>query len=366
MRELHVIALSEDGRSVVLATSKDATSGGFRVAVDARLVAAVRGQLPRPGEDEVRESALTPKDIQTRLRAGESPEQIAAAAGAPVARVERFAGPVASEFQLIITQVQAGHVVRGRRGPSVLPLGAAVELHLASTPSLRPESVVWSTRREEEGTWLVEVGFVARARQRTAGWRYDPKLRSVTPVDAESAAFGHVEDEQLATQRAASAAKRVGAKPAPKPLARSLKGRPVKAGAAKPTVVKASSAKPATVKAAAKPVAAKPGAGTSGAAEAGAAQPDSSTVAGPTVRLRRSSTRRTDGVVAAAALVASPPAGQQTEDQPAARSAAAAASAADPRTAAGQPVPAKGRPSVPAWADVLLGTAPRPEPGAGG
>ena len=356
MRELHVIALSEDGRSVVLATSKDATSGGFRVVVDARLVAAVRGQLPRPGEDEVRESALTPKDIQTRLRAGESPEQIAAAAGVPVARVERFAGPVASEFQLIITQVQAGHVVRGRRGPSVLALGAAVELHLASTPSLRPESVVWSTRREEEGTWLVEVGFVARARQRTAGWRYDPKLRSVTPVDAESAAFGHVEDEQLATQRAASAAKRVGAKPAPKTLVRSVKGRPVKAGAAKPTMVKVGAAKPTMVKAGA----AKPGAVKSAAGKPGAPKPGVTGLA--VTRLAATG----PGAVVPAGV--NPPAGPLAAGQSPAtvRPAAAAASTAEPRSTTGQGSPAKGRPSVPAWADVLLGTAPRPEPGAGG
>ena len=233
MRELHVIALSEDGRSVVLATTKDASSGGFRVAVDARLIAAVRGELPRPGEEAVRDSALTPKEIQTRLRAGESPEKIAAEAGVPVARVERFAGPVASEFQLIITQAQAGFVVRGRRGRSVLPLGPAVEQHLAATPSLRPESVLWTTRREDEGTWWVQVGYLARARQRTAAWRYDPKQRSVTPVDADSAAFGHIEDETTAHARDARTAKRVVAKQvstsSPRPLSSAMKSRTAKA-----------------------------------------------------------------------------------------------------------------------------------------
>ena len=60
MRELYVVALSEDGRSVVLATSREAAAGGFRVAIDERLTKAVRGDLPRAGEQQSRESALTP------------------------------------------------------------------------------------------------------------------------------------------------------------------------------------------------------------------------------------------------------------------------------------------------------------------
>ena len=316
MRELHVVALSEDGRSVVLATTKDASSGGFRVAVDARLIAAVRGELPRPGEEAVRDSALTPKEIQTRLRAGESPEKIAAEAGVPVARVERFAGPVASEFQLIISQAQAGFVVRGRRGRSILPLGSAVEQHLAATPSLRPESVLWTTRREDEGTWWVQVGFVARARQRTAAWRYDPKQRSVTPVDVDAAAFGHIEDETTAHARAARTAKRVVAKQAstssPRPLSSAMKSRTAKATSRKVQPVLSAAAG----EAAAKPPATKPPATKATAAKAPAAK----------------ATAATAMVTAAKAPATKAPAG---------------------------------RPSVPAWADVLLGTAPRPDSGTG-
>ena len=43
MRALHVVSLSEDGRYVLLAPSKNATAAAFRVALDDRLAAAVRG-----------------------------------------------------------------------------------------------------------------------------------------------------------------------------------------------------------------------------------------------------------------------------------------------------------------------------------
>ena len=77
MRQLHVVALSEDGRSVLLAPTKGAKAGTFSLSLDGKLAAAVRGDVPRLGEQEAREVGVTPKEIQARLRAGESVEQIA-------------------------------------------------------------------------------------------------------------------------------------------------------------------------------------------------------------------------------------------------------------------------------------------------
>jgi hypothetical protein len=226
VRELHVVALSEDGRSVVLATTKDASTGGFRVALDAKLAAALRGDLPRPGEQVVRDSTLTPKEIQSRLRAGESPEQIAADAGVAVARVERFAGPVLSERERVIAEARAAHVTRGRRGRSLLPLGDAVASALAETSALRPESVGWTARRLESGHWLVQVSYTARARARTGSWVYDPSTRSVTASDPASAALGHIGG--AATPKAALPVAR--RRTPPEPVA-TTKGGPAKRAA---------------------------------------------------------------------------------------------------------------------------------------
>lgn len=197
MRELHVIALSEDGRSVLLATSKKATDGGFRLKLDGKLTAALRGDVPRVGETSVRDTGVSPKDIQARMRAGESAQQIADAAGVPVARVERFAGPVLSERERIIDEARAAYLTRGRLGPSLLPLGDAVEAALAETASLRPDSVEWSARRLDSGHWLVQISYVARARTRTASWVLDPSTRSITASDAGSSVLGHRGDEPI-------------------------------------------------------------------------------------------------------------------------------------------------------------------------
>jgi len=140
VRELHVVAVSEDGRHVLLAGKRGATKGGFRVALDERLGAAVRGDLPRPGEAEPHGSELTPKEIQARLRSGESAESIALAAGVPVARVERFSGPVQGEMARVIDATRSAYLVRGRLGRSAIPLGAAVDSAITQAPSLLEDS----------------------------------------------------------------------------------------------------------------------------------------------------------------------------------------------------------------------------------
>ncbi len=363
MRELHVIALSEDGRSVLLATSKDARAGDFRVALDPRLAAAVRGDLPRTGEEAVRDSALTPRDIQARLRAGETADQIAADAGVPVARVERFAGPVASERMRIIDQVQSGHVLHSRRGPSALPLGAAVEMHLATTAALHPETIEWSTRREQEGTWLVELSYVARTRSRTAAWRYDPGSRSVTAVDADSADFGHADDEEAAELRTAGSSMRAAARPAKakrvnpkrvtaKPVnVEPVNVEPVETPPAEDALFEAVPFEAAPTEAA-PTEAATDAAANDAASEAATTEPATSTPSKPAAT--PSPEPRED---VGAPLLRVVPSRRAATQAPAKR---AATQAPAKRAADG----GRSRASLPTWADVLMGAAPPAERGA--
>ena len=212
MRELHVVAVSEDGRFVVLATSRGATRGGFRVTIDDRLASAVLGDPARPGDAPPVD--VTPKQIQARLRGGESVEQIAATAGVPISKIERYAGPVLSERERVLDQARAGYVSRSRLGASALPVGEAVDRHLADTAGVRPESVAWSARREEVGSWVVEVSYVSQARRRTAAWRYDVARREVTAIDSASAQLAHVEPKRAV--RGADAAVPAPASPSAK------------------------------------------------------------------------------------------------------------------------------------------------------
>ena len=58
------------------------------------------------------ESALRPRDIQARIRAGESLEAVAQAAGVPIAKIEPFAAPVIAERDHIAGLAQTNPVRR--------------------------------------------------------------------------------------------------------------------------------------------------------------------------------------------------------------------------------------------------------------
>ncbi|PRC61165.1 DUF3071 domain-containing protein, partial [Mycobacterium sp. ITM-2017-0098] len=66
---------------------------------------------------DVEVNMLRPKDIQSKIRAGASVEQVAAASGADIARVERFAHPVLLERARAAELATAAHPVLAD-GPS--------------------------------------------------------------------------------------------------------------------------------------------------------------------------------------------------------------------------------------------------------
>ena len=91
--DLRLVAVTPERGHLVL---EDSDSRQFRVPVDERLAAALRTpDRSRPGQVEIAlESQLTPREIQARVRAGQSLDEVTAAAGISVDRVERYAAPV--------------------------------------------------------------------------------------------------------------------------------------------------------------------------------------------------------------------------------------------------------------------------------
>ena len=344
MRELHVVAVSEDGRHVLLAGRRGATTATFRVPLDDRLAAAVRGDLPRPG-DEPEGPELTPKEIQARLRAGESAESIARSANVPITRVERFAGPVQGEMARMIDAARSSYLVRGRLGRSAVPLGTAFDLALSQTPSLRPDSDVWEAQREEDGSWLVSFSWFARARSRTAAWRYNPAQRTVTAVDSHSAALGYLDPDAPARaprRRTATPAPAVK-KPVKKPLKKAAAKKAPTKTAAKKAAPKKSAAKKATAPPAKKATAKKVAPAKKAPAKKAPARKAASRSVVRKAPVKAAPTKNTRALT-----VVPDPTPRRT------RSFA--------RTVPVERDGVKGRASVPGWADVLLSTSPSRAP----
>lgn len=211
MRQLHVVGLSADGRHLLLAAALDAERPSHTVSVDERFQAALRGQLAEVGEEA--RPTLSVRDIQARLRAGGTIEEVAAAAGVPPSRVERFAGPVLSERERVLTAVRSGVQV-SRKGVADQPLARAVETALDQVGHLRPETLSWTAYRRADGVWVARLTFVARGRQRVAEWALDETTRQVRPQDSVALGLGH--GPAASTPARTMTAPRP-TKPAPKP-----------------------------------------------------------------------------------------------------------------------------------------------------
>ncbi|HZC27068.1 MAG TPA: septation protein SepH, partial [Actinopolymorphaceae bacterium] len=105
MRDVKLVRLSDDGTHLVL--THEGTGEEFALRVDDRLRGAVVSDRARQGSLPLeRQSRLRPKEIQARLRAGESSEDNAAAADVPIERILRYAGPVLAEREYIAEQAR--------------------------------------------------------------------------------------------------------------------------------------------------------------------------------------------------------------------------------------------------------------------
>lgn len=110
MPDLRLVAVSEDGTHLVL-RAEDGKK--YTLPIDERLRAAVRGDRARMSQIELEsDSALRPRDIQARIRAGATAEEVALAAGIPVERVKRFEGPVLAERAYMAERAQKTPVRR--------------------------------------------------------------------------------------------------------------------------------------------------------------------------------------------------------------------------------------------------------------
>ncbi|WP_269856577.1 septation protein SepH [Streptomyces sp. RPT161] len=185
MPDLRVVAVSNDGTRLVL---KAADNTEYTLPIDERLRAAVRNDRARLGQIEIEvESHLRPRDIQARIRAGASAEEVAQLAGIPVERVRRFEGPVLAERAFMAERARKTPV--RRQGESTGPqLGEAVAERLLLRGAEK-DSAQWDSWRRDDGTWEVLLVYRVAGEPHSATWTYDPPRRLVQAVDDEARAL---------------------------------------------------------------------------------------------------------------------------------------------------------------------------------
>lgn len=124
------------------------------------------------------ESALSPREIQARIRAGATLDEVAKEAGVDKERIAAFVGPVMAEREHMARQALAGTVrMRGESG-SHRRLGRLIKERLQAR-RIDADLISWDASRQADLRWRV-VGVLSSEREpepRTAEFIYDPRGR---------------------------------------------------------------------------------------------------------------------------------------------------------------------------------------------
>ncbi|HET6968079.1 MAG TPA: septation protein SepH, partial [Ornithinibacter sp.] len=155
----------------------------FTVDVDARLRAALHGDPSRTdpssqstptrsgpdsrtSEKTMASILLRPRDIQARIRAGETPEAVAEAAQTTLEKVMPYAAPVLAEREHVAQRALRASIRRPAASDRQSPTGTSRTLGDSVSSRLRgmnvdPDSVVWDAWRREDGRWTLTASFSA-------------------------------------------------------------------------------------------------------------------------------------------------------------------------------------------------------------
>jgi hypothetical protein len=187
MRELTVVGLDVDGKHIICECKQPGER--FLLRVDDRLRAAARGEAIRARQAEIDAevtNVLSPKEIQARIRAGASVEQVAESAGVDIARVQRFANPVLLERSCAAELATASRPVLAD-GPSVRTLLETVATALVSR-GLDHDATSWDAWRNADGRWTVQLMWQAGLSENVAHFRFAPGAHGGTATALDDAA----------------------------------------------------------------------------------------------------------------------------------------------------------------------------------
>ncbi|PJI85710.1 septation protein SepH [Luteimicrobium subarcticum] len=199
MNELNLVGLHEDGECLVL----ECAGQRYTLHIDDALRAAVRRDRPQLERERAQDTgAMSVREIQARIRAGATAEEVASVSGLQLERVRRYEGPVLAEREHVVSRARASLV-----GPDGSPsLDELVADRLAAR-GVDPLDVAWDSARDASGDWHVTAVFAAGGVDRTATWRYDAGARDVTARDDEARwlSESEVETRDVLPRSAASA-----------------------------------------------------------------------------------------------------------------------------------------------------------------
>ena len=192
MQDLRLVGVHDDGEHLLVSGT-----GGemFQLPIDEALRAAL-SRTPAKAASGVGSEpiAMSPRDIQARIRSGATAADVAALSGIPLAKVQRYEGPVLAEREYVAQQARkievaspsAGHdSYRSFFGDQPATLDDMV-VHRLRAHGIEPSSVEWDSWRRPDGSWNVVARFEAKpgahaaiGEEPPAMWTFSPARKSL-------------------------------------------------------------------------------------------------------------------------------------------------------------------------------------------
>jgi hypothetical protein len=235
MRELKLVGLDADSKYVICEGGDPAEQ--FKLAVDDRLRDALRGDAAPPEQPQLDievTNMLSPKEIQGRIRAGASVEQVAAASGTDIARVRRFAHPVLLERFRASELATAAHPMLAD-GPAVLTLLETVGTALV-TRGLDPDRLSWDAWRNEDNRWTVQLAWKAGRSDNIAHFCFAPGAHGGTVTAIDDAASELIDPDFDRPLRPLARVAHIDFDEVPKPPVNAPHEQPVHSRRGKPVI----------------------------------------------------------------------------------------------------------------------------------
>ena len=124
---------------------------------------------------------MSVKEIQRRLRSGETMDAIARDGYISVEKVERFAGPILQERVYILDQAFA--VVLRKESARDQESFYDVVISRLAPMGVDSDSLSWNTWRIDDGTWTIDLAYPNRDGHGSATWNFDLNRRSITATN---------------------------------------------------------------------------------------------------------------------------------------------------------------------------------------
>jgi len=130
------------------------------------------------------EAALTPREIQARIRAGATVEELSKTSGMPTADIEPFASPVVAERAFIAGQATRGQV--RRNGPPTQQTLVELVSDRLTSRGVDITDVNWDAWRGADRLWTLRASYLCGSSPHEAMFRYDSTGRFSVAINDEA------------------------------------------------------------------------------------------------------------------------------------------------------------------------------------